>query len=702
MRDLAPLPAVGSALAPDHAALAAWRAELAVAARSPWLASLIMTRLDRLRTRLDHFRRWLADLSRCQRRAWARRLALASPAAILALALSASPPAHAANITVDAGVVVIANDGDCSLREAIINANDNAATHADCTGGDPGPDTITLPAASTFTVPDVDNTTDGENGLPSITSEITIDGNGSIIERDTGAADTFRLFHVAAGGDLTLDATTVRYGIADDDPDDYGGGILSFGYLDIRNGSVISGNYATEDGGGIAAFESSVTITGSTVGGNSAVEAGGGIFGEFVDMEITGSTISGNTAVFLGGGVTAYAGSVSIVDSMVSSNTAGFGGGVVAVGASYPYTNSLTIAGSTIAGNTAYAFLGGGGVLVAFSDAEITQSTISGNFAPIGGGVTALQYGGVDIDHSAITGNTAIYGGGVAALYFIAPGPGATTITNSTISGNTAYSDGGGILTVLPASGSSLVLRNSTITANVAPYGGGIASFDGTTTLTNTIIANHAYGGDCDGAVFASLDFNLDSDGTCNLTGPNDIPNGFANLGPLALNPPGTTATHALLPGSDAINAGDCSGGAVTDDQRGVPRPQGPACDIGAFELEAAPTGATLTAFTARRDPLGRVVLDWETVAEADVAGFNVERAADPAGPWARVNDALIPAGGSAAGGGRYRFVDDARRASDPPHYRLEVIDSNGPPQVIGPIEAVWKLFQVVLPSVLR
>ncbi len=151
-------------------------------------------------------------------------------------------------------------------------------------------------------------------------------------------------------------------------------------------------------------------------------------------------------------------------------------------------------------------------------------------------------------------------------------------------------------------------LTNSTVSGNSASDGGGIYS-DGTVNLTNSIIANQLAGEDCSGdAPATSNNYNLDSDGSCYLYQPNDKPyNPNANLGPLQLNAPGNTATHALLPGSDAIDTGDCSGGTITDDQRGVSRPQdgdnnGSAiCDIGAYELwpgiivekQTDPDGAT-------------------------------------------------------------------------------------------------------------
>jgi hypothetical protein len=130
-----------------------------------------------------------------------------------------------------------------------------------------------------------------------------------------------------------------------------------------------------------------------------------------------------------------------------------------------------------------------------------------------------------------------------------------------------------------------------TVSGNsVLRFAGGIANYDNTT-LTNSSVADQTIGWDyfnVSGGI-ASSGYNLDSDNTCNLTDPTDLPDGNANLGPLQNNGD-STFTHALLPGSDAIDAGDCSSGTVTTDQRGVARPQGAACDIGAFEYQLSDT----------------------------------------------------------------------------------------------------------------
>ena len=106
-----------------------------------------------------------------------------------------------------------------------------------------------------------------------------------------------------------------------------------------------------------------------------------------------------------------------------------------------------------------------------------------------------------------------------------------------------------------------------------------------TFTLKNTIVANNTPGGDCGNTEVTSEGHNLDSDGTCGLSGPGDQSATDPQLGALRDNG-GPTFTRALLPGSPAIDAGEDVGCPATD-QRGVPRPQGPACDIGAYEATA-------------------------------------------------------------------------------------------------------------------
>ena len=121
--------------------------------------------------------------------------------------------------------------------------------------------------------------------------------------------------------------------------------------------------------------------------------------------------------------------------------------------------------------------------------------------------------------------------------------------------------------------------------------------------MTNSIVADQVYGSNCGSILqgarpITSLGYNLDDDGSCNLNATGDKSNDQnVKLGPLQNNG-GLTQTHALLSGSDAIDAGDptgckdSDGNLLTTDQRGFIRPvnggSGSArCDMGAYEFNS-------------------------------------------------------------------------------------------------------------------
>jgi beta-glucanase (GH16 family) len=230
---------------------------------------------------------------------------------------------------------------------------------------------------------------------------------------------------------------------------------------------------------------------------------------------------------------------------------------------------------------------GGGGVYVGGGGAlTLTNSTISNNTAgpANGGGLYAIQNTTVKISNTTISGNSAgNVAGGFRSL-------GNATVTNSTISGNTASSWHGGA--IFHTDG-VLEITSSTIANNVAPDWGSSAIFLGeygsvtaVLKLTNTIITgNHWYA--CEwyasgGPVsLVSGGHNLIQDGSCNPVS-SDLIAGDAKIAPLADNG-GPTLTHALLPGSPAVDAGD-DATCPAADQRGVTRPQGAHCDIGSYE----------------------------------------------------------------------------------------------------------------------
>ena len=146
---------------------------------------------------------------------------------------------------------------------------------------------------------------------------------------------------------------------------------------------------------------------------------------------------------------------------------------------------------------------------------------------------------------------------------------------------------GGGIWNA-PYSDGVLTLTNSTVSGNEANQSGaGIYIYRGDrggyTTVIDTIVAdNGTTTPNCNSAL-GSLGYNLTDDDSCGFTAPGDLVVADAMLGPLADNG-GPTETHALLPGSPAIDAGSPDCPPPDTDQRGVLRPQGEACDIGSVE----------------------------------------------------------------------------------------------------------------------
>jgi beta-glucanase (GH16 family) len=219
------------------------------------------------------------------------------------------------------------------------------------------------------------------------------------------------------------------------------------------------------------------------------------------------------------------------------------------------------------------------------SSLYLVDSTVRDNTAQLsnGGGIYAFSNTLVILDRSTLSGNSANVGGGLRTL-------GDVEMVNSTISGNSSYGWHGGAL--FHTDGTVDIL-NSTIANNSGPDWGPSAIFIGsfdpaivpTLKLTNTIIwGNQWYA--CDhwtGTVnLVSGGHNLIQDDTCNPVAT-DLIVSDAGIGPLGENG-GPTWTHALLPDSPALDAADDLVCPATD-QRGVLRPQGLYCDIGAFEL---------------------------------------------------------------------------------------------------------------------
>lgn len=219
---------------------------------------------------------------------------------------------------------------------------------------------------------------------------------------------------------------------------------------------------------------------------------------------------------------------------------------------------------------------------------------MSNNAASTGGGGGVYNGGTATIRRTTLSGNTTSGpGGGIH-------NNGALTILNSTISGNSSASTGGGILNGLDFvdRGGPLRISYSTIVDNVSPVAGLVHQNPlDPLEIKSSIVAGND-GADCanpGGGPFTAVGVNQATDASC--SGFVQVTSDDLALGPLNDNG-GPTPTHALLPGSVAIDAAsDCTdldGGAVLVDQRGSARfgdgdEDGlPGCDLGAFEVFAA------------------------------------------------------------------------------------------------------------------
>ncbi|MEJ2751032.1 MAG: choice-of-anchor Q domain-containing protein, partial [Anaerolineae bacterium] len=205
--------------------------------------------------------------------------------------------------------------------------------------------------------------------------------------------------------------------------------------------------------------------------------------------------------------------------------------------------------------------------------ATIISSTIQDNIANVGGGVN--NAGEFWLLNSLVYSNTAGLGGGLRN-WNDAGQIGDLHVINSTVSGNRADQDGGGLYN--EGDGTTAVLGSSTVFGNLSLIGnsGNLYSINGTIILSNSIVASplNLNNANCEGSI-VSDGYNLDTDNTCGLGAGEK--RGITNplIDSLKDNG-GPTLTHALLSGSPAI---DASPVCEPTDQRGVPRPDGIACD---------------------------------------------------------------------------------------------------------------------------
>lgn len=479
-----------------------------------------------------------------------------------------------------------------------------------------------------------------------IATDTTIDGSGQAVT--ISGNDTVRVLYVDSGVTLRLISLSVVDGRDDGGQSPgYGGGVVNRGTL-IISYSTVSGNqtYGRQFGsvgGGIlnngALVVDHSTLTDNYAGGDpyyGSSGAGGGIYSTGT-LTVSNSVLDNNGADGEdgdGGGIY-NSGTLYVDQTTFSSNGASGGGGAITssrsciVGDStfaenevYGMMNGAVIGGGAISGrcdvnnstfsnNRASSSSGGGrglgGAIV--GGGTVSHSAFTDNFAQIGGAIAYVEA----VTHSTFTGNHADWSGGAIS--------GVGSVTNSTFFSNSAgYTYGGGCGGAIEVGSNPLMVSNSTFTnnharwaagsggvgggicvsygetltvthstfaGNIADYdGGGIFNGRGTLTLQNTIVANSVMANNC------FNDFGHVIDGGGNLSYPDTTCPGInadPKLGPLQDNG-GPTHTMAPGPGSAAIDAAVdavCAAPPVNGlDQRGIMRPQGPHCDIGAVEQD--------------------------------------------------------------------------------------------------------------------
>lgn len=283
-----------------------------------------------------------------------RRLSASSPAgalrqlaaALLAGLTSAAvfaPPVRATTITVSTTADENNSNGDCSLREAVIAANQDQAQGA-CAAGN-GADTIKLPAG-TYVLTIIGTFENASlTGDLDIASDLTIDGAGQG-DTEIDGNGTDRVLHILSGTVTVSDLT-----IANGDPGaENGGGLLNFGDVTIEDSRIR--DCAADSGGAIHMATGTLTVIGSRIDGNTAEDGGAILFSATsVVVHIIDSVISGNTATQGNGGAIFNSGITSLSNSTVSGNSAAkSGGGILTIGLQ---AAQVIMFSTTIANNTA-------------------------------------------------------------------------------------------------------------------------------------------------------------------------------------------------------------------------------------------------------------------------------------------------------------------------------------------------------------
>ena len=370
------------------------------------------------------------------------------------------------------------NDGLTSLREAIFATN--------LVGG---PDTIDFAPSLTAGGPATILLTQGEL---KITDALTITGPGAdLLTIDASGNDPTpnlndgkgsRLFHIDNGSssdfiDVTISGIAMTGGDWGGDfglpigPTENGGAVWSRENLTLQS-VTIAGNFTRGWGGGIYHDTGMLRIVGSITANNTGEFRGGGIYADGrAVVIIENTTIADNATMMLvnnggGGGIQIVNSSLTVINSRVVDNSSKSSGGGIAI-----RLGILKIDGSEITGNSVATDGGGVYAIESFgSDVTISECTIIDNTATLGGGVYYRSFGNMTIDASQLRENSATVSGNLGHGGGLYVADGEVVVKHSTITGNTATGDGGGLASI---SRDHLSIQYSTLAENTAGGAGG-------------------------------------------------------------------------------------------------------------------------------------------------------------------------------------------------------------------------------------
>ncbi|WP_417375674.1 choice-of-anchor Q domain-containing protein [Gimesia maris] len=393
----------------------------------------------------------------------------------------------------------------------------------------------------------------------------------------------------------------------------YGGAIYSGGDLTVTNSTFVR-NSADWYGGAIYSTDGLLTITGCDFSENQTSYAGGAIVAQNGDLAVSSSTFTQNSSDTLGGGIYITQGVLTVSKSVFTENSSVTGGAIYhQISSTFPPVfTELSITDCTFQGNTTTSSAGavyyssaltfysayhtayienshflensgssGGALYLSGKNVLITDSTFFKNSASLNGGGISSYCDNLTVQNSLFEKNSSqAWGGGIYSK-------GSLVLQNSTLSGNTALVVGGGI--AFDYMNYPWEIINSTLTGNAAARNGGgiyvMNSLGGT--ITNSIVAGNTAASAPQVLYYVTKTNSIVQDSVAGLLDPVLRDNG------------GVTKTHALLPGSAAINGGDNNAlndtnlnivnrRAITQDQRGegYERIVDETIDIGAFEVQ--------------------------------------------------------------------------------------------------------------------